>query len=230
MKKWKTTKQTIIIRLFSVRCNCYVLKKNGKYILIDTSVRIERDMIERQLKKIGIKQLEAVFITHVHTDHVENAAYFQRKYKCPIYVSQLEYNYIVKGFCEPPKGTNTYTRFIYEVITKTKLFVTFEPVECVKMFKERCYIEGFEESLMIIELEGHTKGSTSIIVDNEIAIVGDTMFHWRDTISPPFANHIEKLPRSWRQLLQYKCRLYLPGHGKEITRKHVSRSLRSLSE
>lgn len=228
MKKWKTSNQTIIWRLLSVRCNCYVLERNHKYILIDTSKRIDRNMMEHQLKKIGVKKLEAIYITHVHTDHVGNAAYFQKKFACPIYVNQLEYNYMVKGFCEQPKGTNRYAGCLSEIINKTKKFVSFQPAKCVKMFRERSYIEGFEENLKIIKLAGHTKGSTSIIVDNEIVIVGDTMIHMGNTIYPPFADNIEELPKSWQQLLQYNCRLYLPGHGKEITRKHVSRGLRTL--
>ncbi len=228
MKKWKTSNETIIRRLFSVRCNCYVLERNHQYILIDTSTRIDRDLIEYQLKKIGVTRLEAIYITHVHTDHVGNAAYFQKKFACPIYVNQLEYNYMVKGFCEPPKGTNRYAVCLSKIMHITKKLVLFEPAKCVKMFRERCHIEGFEESLKLIKLAGHTKGSTCIIVDNEIVIVGDTMIHLGNTIYPPFADNKEELPETWQQLLQYNCRLYLPGHGKEITRKHVNRSLYTL--
>jgi hypothetical protein len=54
----------------------------------------------------------------------------------------------------------------------------------------------------------------SLIVDNEIALVGDVMFgvfNW--SVFPPFADDVPTLEKSWGKLAKSGCKMYLPGHG-----------------
>lgn len=228
MKKWRTSKQTTVWKLLSLRCNCYVLEKNHKFILVDTSMGFDRYLIRLQLKRIGARTLDAIYITHVHKDHVGNAAYFQKKFECPVYVDQLEYNFMVKGFSEVPKGTSRYTRCLTKIMDRKNFFIQFEPAKFVKVFKDKCHMEELKENLSFIRLAGHTRGSISIIIDDEIALVGDTMSYRGDTIYPSFADCKEELKQSWQKLLCLRCLIYLPGHGKQITRKDINKSLCNL--
>ncbi|WP_347487946.1 hypothetical protein [Desulfoscipio sp. XC116] len=67
-------------------------------------------------------------------------------------------------------------------------------------------------------------GSVSIIVDEEIALVGDAMVHGiSGNIYPLFVDNPKLLLNSWQKLLNTKCRLFLPAHGGENTRIVVSR-------
>lgn len=73
--------------------------------------------------------------------------------------------------------------------------------------------------LSILETPGHSQDSISIIVNKEIAIVGDVMFGiFRNSVFPPFADRIETMIGSWGKLLNTDCELFLPGHGREIRR------------
>lgn len=57
-------------------------------------------------------------------------------------------------------------------------------------------------------------------MDNEIAIVGDTMFGvFKNSIFPPYSDDTVKMIESWGRLLNTDCIIFLPGHGKEINRK-----------
>jgi len=79
---------------------------------------------------------------------------------------------------------------------------------------------SFEIDIKIIETEGHSLDSISIIVDNEIAIVGDAMFGvFKNSIFPPYADDTVAMIKSWGKLLESKCNLFLPGHGKEVKRE-----------
>ena len=79
-------------------------------------------------------------------------------------------------------------------------------------------LEGFP--IQIIPTPGHSKGSISIIVDKEIALVGDTLFGvFRNSVFPPFADDVKEMVKSWGLLLDTRCCIFLPGHGSEIKRE-----------
>ena len=78
----------------------------------------------------------------------------------------------------------------------------------------------------IMHTPGHTSGSVSVIIDDEIALVGDTMFGiFRSSVFPPFADNIPELIRSWKSLLETECSLFLPSHGREKTREELNTCL-----
>ena len=64
----------------------------------------------------------------------------------------------------------------------------------------------------------------SVVLDDEIALVGDTMVNagpW--SVFPPFADDVGLLLDSWRRLLETGCRIFLPGHGTAIGRPLLER-------
>ena len=71
---------------------------------------------------------------------------------------------------------------------------------------------------------GHTQGSISLIIDNEVALVGDTMFgiFWW-TVFPPFASDQNQMLNSWDRLLQTKCKIFIPSHGYANSRSLVQK-------
>jgi len=87
-------------------------------------------------------------------------------------------------------------------------------------------LKEFGFDIDLISTPGHSSGSISIIVNNEIALVGDTMIGiFKSSIFPPFADNPEELIKSWEKLLLTDCRLFLPGHGGEIKKNRVERCI-----
>lgn len=71
----------------------------------------------------------------------------------------------------------------------------------------------------LVHTPGHTAGSVSLIVDDELALTGDTLFGvFRWSVYPPYASDAETMVRSWGKLLETKCSLFLPSHGTPIRR------------
>ncbi len=76
----------------------------------------------------------------------------------------------------------------------------------------------------ILHTPGHSPGSVSVIIDDEIAIVGDTMFGMiRKSVFPPLAYDPKLMIKSWGKLLDTGCTTYLPAHGGERTREVLKR-------
>ncbi|MBN2339447.1 MAG: Zn-dependent hydrolase, partial [Acidobacteria bacterium] len=80
-------------------------------------------------------------------------------------------------------------------------------------------LKDFGLNAYILHTPGHTSGSVSIIVEGEIALVGDAMFGiLPGSVFPPFADDPGQLMASWGKLLDTGCSLFLPAHGSAIGR------------
>lgn len=78
----------------------------------------------------------------------------------------------------------------------------------------------------LLHTPGHTVGSMSLIVDDEIALVGDAMFGiFPNSIFPPFADDVKNLVNSWGKLLATGCKIFLPAHGSGSERRLVKKSI-----
>ena len=67
--------------------NCTYIGEDTTHILIDAGISGKR--IEAGLAKAGItpKELDAILITHEHTDHISGLGVISRKYNIPIYAT-----------------------------------------------------------------------------------------------------------------------------------------------
>ena len=67
-------------------CNVYLMNCGDGYALIDSGVGLEPEQIEQEIMRDGIRleQIKYLLLTHFHTDHAGNAAYFREK--CGLYI------------------------------------------------------------------------------------------------------------------------------------------------
>ncbi len=213
METWETKNGTKIIRILSGRSNVFLLIYNGKNLLVDTSPGFMWPVLERRLKKLNITSINYLILTHAHFDHAANSNRIRTKFKASVIIQQKEARYLCTGRNPHIGGTNFISGFIARYFANAA-FLNYEP--CLVDFKYDCTLDlnpyGFNATLL--HTPGHTKGSSSLIVDNEIALAGDCMFgiFIRSTY-PPFAEDPEELVRSWGKLLQTGCSLFLPSHG-----------------
>lgn len=71
--------------------NSIYLESNGTKILIDAGFSCKK--IEDKLNSIGekLENINALLITHEHTDHIQGAGIISRKYNIPIYITNESY-------------------------------------------------------------------------------------------------------------------------------------------
>ncbi len=225
MKSWETKSGCKITQVLAGRSNVFLLSNGGKNILVDTSPGSRWKKLTRRLRRLQVNGLDALILTHAHYDHAGNAARVQEKYGAQVFVHRLEAAYLTKGENSMINGTNVFTRFIASHLAKN-----FAPLANFKLCRPDilvdaiCDLAGFGFHAYIMPTPGHTAGSQSVIVDDEVAIVGDAMFGvFPGSVFPPYAEDAGQMVESWGKLLVTGCRLFLPAHGTADSRQLVQK-------
>lgn len=215
MKTWETKSGHKIIRMLAGRSNAFLVANGGKFLLVDSGPGSCWKTLDRRLRRLGVGRLDALVLTHAHYDHAGNAARLQEKHKTKVIAHIAEGPFLARGENSAVGGTNALTRLM--VAGLGKLFARrarYEPCRPDIQVDPAFDLREFGLKADILHTPGHTPGSLSVIVDDEIALVGDAMFGvFPGSVLPPYAVDAGELVRSWGKLLATKCRLFLPAHG-----------------
>ncbi|MDD4374510.1 MAG: MBL fold metallo-hydrolase [Bacteroidales bacterium] len=226
MKRWKTKSGYEIIQILSGRSNVFLLTNGDKNVLIDTSVSRLWNRLQQRLKKLGINNIDYLFLTHAHFDHAANANRIKSKFNASVIIHKNEVGYLLKGDNILPKGTTFITRPMVKVFSKlfsSSLF-KYDPCEPDLVVDSYYDLKDIGFHAYLIHTPGHTIGSMSLIVDDEIAMVGDTMFGvFKWSVFPPYAEDEKIMIKSWGKLLATNCLIFIPSHGTENFRLLVQK-------
>ena len=233
MFNWKTEKGSKINLLKIGITNCFLVEKNELTFLIDTGQKRFSEKLKSQLS-ILLKEhnkLDYLILTHTHYDHAENAKMVKQLFSPKLIAHKSEMQFLKKGFTKLPRGTNMITDVISGLGNKyARQIGEYDPVE-TDIDVDDLYLFEDVDGIKIIHTPGHTIGSLSIIIDDEIALVGDTMFGvFKNKIMPPFADYKNDLYKAWSKLMETSCKSFIPAHGKLIKRELIEKKLKKLNK
>ena len=221
MNEWNT-KNSKIFRVLSGRSNAYMILNGNSIILVDTGKKSAFGRLKRKLDTLNVpvEKISTLILTHTHFDHCQSAKKIQDKSACRIIVSGAAADYIQKGYTRLPNGTFPITKLISKFGNLVGEYrFGYKPFRPDILINGDFDLNDGKDGIKIIESAGHSDDSVSIIVENEIAIVGDLMFGiFRNSTFPPYADNISEMIESWGKLLNTDCNIFLPGHGREIKR------------
>jgi glyoxylase-like metal-dependent hydrolase (beta-lactamase superfamily II) len=225
LKTWKTKSGYKIIQLLSGRSNVFLLTNGGKNILIDTSPKYMWNKLQKRLAALNVNHLDYLILTHTHMDHAENSHRIKGKYNALVIVHKNEASYLTSGNNIIPQGTNFFTRILMNFLAKYLApRIRYKPCKYDYLVDTKFDLNDFGFNAYIMHTPGHTSGSMSVIIDDEVAIVGDTMFGvFKGSVFPPFANDIKQMINSWGKLLETNCSVFIPSHGSANSRSLVQK-------
>ena len=188
--------------------------------MVDTGEKGFEDKITKVITSRGLKlkNLQFIFLTHAHYDHAGSAHELKKLTGAKIIVHESEIKYLINGFHPMSKGTSPFFSFIITISRlRRKSKTTIIGINPDIVFSNSRELQKFGFDSKIIHTPGHTKGSSSLIID-KYAFVGDTMFNVFGNIYPPFASDTKQLANSWKLLKNIDVSYYYPAHGKRITK------------
>jgi hydroxyacylglutathione hydrolase len=189
---------TITVGAFQENCYLLVDDHSNKAVIVDPGSEGERliDAIDR-----SGAELEAIWITHAHVDHVGAIASIKRKWDVPIYLHPLD-------------------RRLYEAASRQAQVygVPFEePPAPDQEFSDGQRVRVGDSEMTVMHAPGHAPGHVVIHGDG-IALVGDCLFAGSiGRTDLPFSNppqlaaSLEKISALPPETVVY------PGHGMDTT-------------
>lgn len=217
-----TGKGTSVIRLTPARCNIFAVTRNGRTILVDTGISFDRSRIEQALERKGLIP-EAVVLTHTHFDHAGNTAWLAKEYGAEVVVQEAESLFLAAGDTPIPGGTYALTKSLVSIGRKVQPVFRYDPCVADHVFAELFDLNRFGINGYVIHTPGHSPGGATVVIDDIVAIAGDSIIgSTPGKPFPPFADDVDLLIHTWKKILDTGCTTILPGHGKAVSREEMT--------
>jgi len=213
-QKIKTINSFLPFRLG--RVNCYLIKADTGYFLIDTGCSNKRTDLEKELESADCKpgNLKVIILTHGDFDHAGNAAYLRKKFGTKIAMHYDDSGMVERGnmFCNRKKS-NFLIRTIVPILSGFGKSERFKPDLYIKDGDDLSEY-GFDAK--VIDIPGHSKGSIGILTADGDLICGDLL---ENTVKPGLNSIMDDLTAanaSVEKLNKLSIKTVYPGHGKSF--------------
>ena len=189
----------MIIELKYGNTNTYLIKGTEKYILFDTDWAGTFERFCQAIKSIGIQiqDIEYLFLSHFHPDHMGIAGQ----------LAELGIKIVVVDI------QKDFVHFSDEIFVKEKN-KSFIPIDDAKVIlisidESRSFFEKLGIQGEIIETPGHSDDSVSIWLDDGMLLVGD--------LNPLYELPLHEgtqIADTWNKLLKMRPNKICYGHAK----------------
>ncbi len=212
--------------------NCYFLRCNEGYLLIDTSYPKDYEKFEKKIEKIDIKlsDIRYLFLTHHHDDHAGFAAKLVEETGAKIIVHKNALPYLQQGIPEEDsQPINKRVKFTFKLFEGFHDF-GFPPVI---LSENDIILNGDNHELLkklgidgsILYTPGHTSDHLAIVLANGNAFVGDVAMNFLKFTGikrrPIFVQDINTVFESWQKLIDHGAKSIYPAHGKPFDAKDL---------
>jgi glyoxylase-like metal-dependent hydrolase (beta-lactamase superfamily II) len=221
-----------IHRLTGGVCNFYLIDDGGKLVLVDAGAPRDWDLLVRTLATLGrgLDNLDAVLITHAHSDHTGFAERARSTADVPVWVHQADAA-VAKG-AKPAKNDGKARSYLlrvefYRTLVSlarrgaTKLI----PVQEVSTFAEgeTAEVPGRPR---VVHAPGHTPGCSALLLEGRRVLLTGDVLATRNPLTGRVGPQImpSGLNRDTPQALRslnvldgIPADVLLPGHGEPWT-------------
>lgn len=201
---------------FNISVNCYLLKIDAGYILIDTGMPSQYSAIKQQLEFAGCQpeNLKLIILTHGDIDHCGNAACLSQKFGATIAM-----HYDDSGMVE--RGDMFWNRQNPNNLIRI-LFGLFFGLRKSNRFKPDLYVQdgyrlsdyGFDAE--VLHIPGHSKGSIGILTAAGDLFCGDLLGNLKNPDIWSIIDDSAAANASVKRLESLKINTVYPGHGKSF--------------
>jgi hydroxyacylglutathione hydrolase len=208
-------------RIHSIRAGlsaAHLVEAEDGWILVDTGSPGQAGRILSTLRVLGGGKLRLIYVTHAHFDHYGSARALRQHTGAPIAIHAADEAAMAAG--ETPirlvRGRGWVGRLLLPLAEQV---LDPEPTQADVLLTDGQQMSAYGLDAAVMHTPGHTPGSSSLIVAEEVAFVGDLL-------STTCRLHAQNLYASdWSQLAHSLARLkrcslarIYAGHGQRPVR------------
>jgi glyoxylase-like metal-dependent hydrolase (beta-lactamase superfamily II) len=210
--------------------NCYLIKTEEKFILVDSGFSNQRSNIERALNNAGVQpgNLRLILLTHGDFDHTGNCAYFRDKYQSKIAMHKADLGMVEQGdLFYSRKGRNVIIR----ALVKLMLPLFRMNLRKTDHFTPDIYLEEGEDlseygfSARVVHILGHSKGSIAFLTSEGELFIGDLIENHKKKgpDKGPLIDDSVEFSASIDKLKSLPVDTVYPGHGEAFQMSDFAR-------
>lgn len=198
----------------------YIIKEKS-CIMIDGGPPGMQGKFLKKLKEYSIdpKEIKLIILSHADFDHAGSSNEIRNITGAKILIHEKDAKGLQNAELNWPKGVNTWGK-ISRTILKPFLnkAISFSPIKPDIILKAKVMaLEEYGISGKIIHTPGHTPGSLSVLLDSGELFAGCLSHNlFPLTVRPKlpiYADDIEMVKKSWKEVIELGARIAYPGHG-----------------
>lgn len=209
----KTIELTLKLSIFKFgMVNCYLVKNNTNYILIDTGPSNKRFELENELERAGCTSgnLKLIIITHGDFDHTGNAAYLREKFGTKIAMHFDDLGMVEKGDMFWNRKSNFFIKNMAPILFRFGKSERFTPDLYIN---DRDNFSEYGFDAEVVYLPGHSKGSIGILTNEGDLFCGDLLENTDKPVLNSIMDDKSAANASMEKLESLKINTIYPGHG-----------------
>ena len=196
--------------------NCYLIKVDTGFILIDTGSSNSRGELEGALESAGCQSgdLNLIVITHGDFDHTCNAVYLGDKFGAKIAMHADDLAMVERGdMLSSRNSSNLLNRLVAFLTPRLMGFDEANRFTPDVYIKDGDKLSEFGFDAEVISIPGHTQGSIGILTADGDLFCGDLFENTAEPGLNSIMDDLDAAQASAEKLISYAINVVYPGHG-----------------
>jgi len=220
-----------IINIGDITVNNYIIKTSKGYIVVDTGYAGNYNRFCKKLKekRITLNEIQYIFITHAHDDHVGflNELILNTDAQLIMHSESPERSLV--GHNKYDGGyPNLLAKFFFGIMSllgkgRHEFPVVKIDVDTLLWNGENQFFIEKGIELEIIPLPGHTSDLIGLLTDDGILLCGDACMNGFPSIKRNiiWIENLEDYKKSWDRMIESSAREINPSHGAPFPKKDL---------
>lgn len=218
--------------------NAFLVQGPNGCLLIDTGLPNSEAKIRKTLTALNLRfdDIKLIIITHAHIDHAGNTAIIKTLSGAPVIAHQADLPYFLAEqkmhFC----STGWFGRLFQKTGAIQKPYTPFMP-DILLTPGQRFSLSDYGFAGFILPTPGHTAGSISVVLENNVALVGDLISSGillggimcsHTAKRPPFEDDPLQVSHALQGITDLGVTRFYMGHGGPLTKPAVQQHIHNL--
>ncbi len=204
--------------------NCYLIKVEHGFVLVDTGYAKHRSAIDAALAKAGCDSLKLIVLTHGDFDHAGNCAYLREKFRCKVAMHPDDVGMVEKGDMFWNRGMGRAKRAVGSLFT---LIMRIRLDEADRFspdifLKDGQSVAEFGFDATVHHLPGHSKGSIGLLTADGDFFCGDFFTNVSVPKRSDLVSNRDDYSESLENIQGLDIGTVYPGHGLPFHRDALS--------